>query len=108
MKSKITVEEKALKRSMIGAFLLAIWGVAMAWVSDSNAIMLDGMFNLISGIVSFFSIQVTRLVSGKKTREFPLGYYAFESMIVFVKGASIFRKLDLLKLQLGIRTVNKS
>jgi len=57
MKSQISIEEKALKRSMIGAFILAIWGVAMAWVSDSNAIMLDGMFNLISGIVSFFSIQ---------------------------------------------------
>jgi len=89
MKSKTTVEEKALKRSMIGAFILAIWGVTMAWVSDSSAVMLDGMFNLISGIVSFFSIQVTRLVSGKETREFPLGYYAFESLILFIKGASI-------------------
>ncbi len=48
------IEEKALKRSMVGAFLLAVWGIVMASVSGSSVILLDGMFNLISGIMSFF------------------------------------------------------
>jgi len=63
------IEEKALKRSMVGAFVLAVWGITMAVVSDSGVILLDGMFNLISGIMSFFSIEITRLISGKETRE---------------------------------------
>lgn len=83
------IEEKALKASMVGALALAVWGIVMAIVSSSGVIMLDSMFNLISGIMSFFSIEITRLVSGKETREFPLGYFAFESLFVFVKGASI-------------------
>lgn len=74
---------------MISAFLLAVWGIVMAVIADSGVILLDGMINLISGILSFFSIDITRLVSGKETREFPLGYFAFESLFVFVKGASI-------------------
>jgi predicted Co/Zn/Cd cation transporter (cation efflux family) len=83
------IEEKALKRSMVGAFLLAVWGIVMASVSGSGVILLDGMFNLISGIMSFFSIEITRLISGKVTRKYPLGYFAFESLIVLAKGASI-------------------
>jgi predicted Co/Zn/Cd cation transporter (cation efflux family) len=82
-------EERVLKKSMIGAFLLAVWGIVMAVVSDSGVILLDGMFNLISAVMSFFSIEIIRLVSGKETREYPLGYFAFESLFVFIKGASI-------------------
>jgi predicted Co/Zn/Cd cation transporter (cation efflux family) len=76
MNNKGLIEEKALKRSMIGAFLLAVWGIVMASVSGSSVIMLDGMFNLISGIMSFFSIEITRLIYGKETREYPLGCLA--------------------------------
>ena len=89
MKNSDVIEEIALKRSMVGAFILAMWGIVMAVVSDSGVILLDGMFNLISGIMSFFSIGITRLISGKETREYPLGYFAFESLFVFVKGVSI-------------------
>lgn len=89
MNDSILIEEKALKKSMIGAFLLAVWGIVMASISNSGAILLDGMFNLISAIMSYFSIEITRLIAGKETRDFPLGYFALESLFVFVKGASI-------------------
>lgn len=89
MQDKHRVEESALKVSMIGAFVLAVWGIAMAAASHSGAVLLDGMYNLISAIMTFFSIEITRLVYGKGTREFPLGYFAFESLFVFVKGAAI-------------------
>lgn len=89
MNNENLIEEKTLKKSMVGALLLAMWGITMAAVSSSGVIMLDGMFNLISAIMSFFSIEITRLVSGKETRDYPLGYFAYESLIVFVKGASI-------------------
>ena len=89
MNKKNLIEEKALKRSVVGAFILAVWGIAMASVSGSGVILLDGMFNLISGIMSFFSIEITRLISGKETRGYPLGYFAFESLMVLAKGASI-------------------
>ncbi len=82
-------EENVLKKLLVGALLLAVWGIVMAIASDSSVILLDGMFNLISAIMSFFSIEILRLVSGKETREYPLGYFAFESLFVLIKGASI-------------------
>ena len=89
MSEQRRIEVKALKQSMVGAFLLAVWGIVMALMSESGAVLLDGMYNLISAIMTFFSIEITRLIFGKGTRDYPLGYFAFESMFVFVKGASI-------------------
>ena len=40
MNKNILIEEKALKRSMVGAFLLAVWGIAMAGVSGSVLFLL--------------------------------------------------------------------
>ena len=89
MSKSILIEEKALKKSMLGAFILAIWGIVMASVSGSSVLLLDGMFNLISGIMSYFSIEITRLIYGKESRDYPLGFFAFESLFVLAKGASI-------------------
>mgnify|MGYP001825409478 CR=1 FL=1 len=83
------IEERALKTSMVGALLLAIWGIVMANITSSGAIMLDGMFNLISAVLSFFSIYITRLIAEKATKEYPLGYFAFETLFVLIKGSSI-------------------
>ena len=38
---------------------------------------------------SNFSIEITCLVSGKETREYPLGYFAFGVSLRLAKGASI-------------------
>ncbi len=82
-------ESKTLKYSMIGAFILAVWGISMAVIAQSGAILLDGAFNLISAIVSFFSIKVTILAAKGSSKKYPLGYYSFESLIVLIKGTSM-------------------
>jgi divalent metal cation (Fe/Co/Zn/Cd) transporter len=80
---------------MVSGFTTIVWHHAgrddhrCFWRPGSSVILLDGMFNLISGIMSFFSLEITRLIYGKETREYPLGYSAFESLMVLVKGASI-------------------
>lgn len=82
-------EKQSLKYSMVGAFLLSLWGLGMSIYSQSEAILLDGAFNLISAIVAFFSIRVAHLTSKGSDQEFPLGYYSFESLIVLIKGISM-------------------
>lgn len=69
MSEQSRIEENALKKSMVGALVLAVWGLVMAAMSKSGAVMLDGMYNLISAIMTFFSIEITRLIFGKGTRE---------------------------------------
>ena len=65
---KQRIEELALKKSMVGALILAAWGITMALVTSSSAIMLDGMFNFISGIMSYFFIVVSRFVQSNEHR----------------------------------------
>lgn len=84
-----TIEENTLRISMIGAFLLAIWGISMAYFSQSDAVLLDGAFNLISAVITFFSIKVTSMISRKESFKHPFGFFAYETLIVFTKGASI-------------------
>ncbi|QSH40276.1 cation transporter [Lentisphaerota bacterium ZTH] len=98
------VEFKALKISMIGAFLLAVWGVGMGMYTSSGAIMLDGLFNLISACMTLLSMKVTELIAGKESKQFPLGFFAFETMFVLVKGISILI-LIILALYFNIRVL---
>ena len=98
------VEASVLRQSMVGAFLLAIWGILISVLSGAGIVLLDGMFNLISAIMTFFSIEIISLVSGRKTREYPLGYFAFESLFIFIKGAAIMI-LILMALYGSIRTL---
>lgn len=83
------IEGKTLRVSMIGAFLLAIWGIVMAFFSSSDAVLLDGLFNLISAVITFFTLKVTRLITTKESSKHPFGYFAYETLIVLTKGSSI-------------------
>ncbi|MCP3965176.1 MAG: cation transporter [Lentisphaerae bacterium] len=89
MNRRSIIEFRALKISMTGAFLLAVWGVGMGIYTSSGAIMLDGLFNLISACMTLLSLKVTELIAGKESKQFPLGFFAFETMFVLVKGISI-------------------
>ena len=82
-------EPNALIISAIGAGLLALWGGIMASISGSSAILLDASFNLLSAIVSFASLRVAKLTEAGTSRHYPIGYFAFEPLIVVIKGITI-------------------
>ncbi|WP_221074938.1 cation transporter [Agarivorans aestuarii] len=83
------LERKTLVVSAIIALLLAIWGIAMGVYTESGAIMLDGVFNLLSSIMAFTGIRIAYLTSQNYNERFPMGYFAFEPLMVMVKGVSI-------------------
>jgi predicted Co/Zn/Cd cation transporter (cation efflux family) len=89
MQGNDRVEVRTLYVSMAGALVLAIWGLVMAFLSGSDAILLDGLFNMISAAMSFVSIWVTRLVRQRRTANHPLGFFAYESLYIVFKGGSI-------------------
>ena len=82
-------ESKALIGSAVGAGVLALWGGVMALVSESSAILLDASFNLLSAVVSFASLRIAQLAQSGTSRHYPIGYYAFEPLIVVIKGITI-------------------
>ncbi|MFC5080079.1 Zinc transporter ZitB [Vibrio thalassae] len=86
--TKIT-ESKALIYSAVGAGILALWGGLMAMISGSSAILLDASFNLLSAVVSFASLRIAKLTESGTSRNYPMGFFAFEPLIVVIKGITI-------------------
>ncbi|MCG9789109.1 Zinc transporter ZitB [Vibrio mediterranei] len=82
-------ESKALIYSAVGAGLLALWGGLMAMISGSSAILLDASFNLLSAVVSFASLRIAKLTESGTSRNYPMGFFAFEPLIVVIKGITI-------------------
>lgn len=82
----MTVEKIGISASIVGAFIVGIYGVGMAWYTNSDAILLDGMFNLLSVVLSIGSLIVSNFVSRGYTKNHPWGFYAYEACIILVKG----------------------
>ncbi len=79
-------EKRALLVSGFGNILLAIVGLAAAAVSSSQAILLDGVFNLTYFATALFTVKVASLVAGGDDERFPHGYAFFEPLINGIKG----------------------
>lgn len=82
-------ESRALIISAVGAGILALWGGIMASISGSSAILLDASFNLLSAVVSFASLRIAKLTESGTSRHYPIGFFAFEPLIVVIKGITI-------------------
>ncbi len=82
-------ERHALLLSAIMALILGVVGVTMAIVTDSRAILLDGLFNLTYFAVALVAVKVAALTSRPDNDEFPWGYASFESLINAGKGLLI-------------------
>lgn len=73
-----------------GAALLV--GCVALWVSltaNSQAILLDGMFNLTYFVVALLTLRVSQLIQRPTTDDYPLGYAYFEPLVNGVKGLLI-------------------
>lgn len=62
-KQTLQLDKKALLISWIVAFILSIWGISMAMYTKSDAIMMDGAFNLLSGFLSIVGIVVSGMTA---------------------------------------------
>lgn len=72
------------------ALLIGCAGIAATLASNSQAILLDGLFNLIYFGVALVTIKVSRLASRPDSEAYPFGYSYFESLVNLCKGLLIF------------------
>ena len=82
-------ERGALRLSAITALVVGCAGVGASFVTDSQAILLDGLFNLAYFVTALLTIKVARLVARPDTEDYPLGYSYFEPLMNGVKGVLI-------------------
>jgi cation diffusion facilitator family transporter len=79
-------ERRALLASTIGCLVIGCVGIAFAALAHSQAILLDGAFNLTYFVTGIFTLKVARLVRQGDDERFPYGYGFFEPLINGVKG----------------------
>lgn len=79
-------EKKGLRFSAAGNLLIGVVGVVVAVLSHSQAIMLDGIFNLIYFGTGLFTLKVASLVVRGDDARFPVGYGFFEPLVNGIKG----------------------
>jgi len=82
-------ERGALLLSCFTALVMGAMGLAFAFVTNSRAIMLDGVYNLTYFGVGLLTMRVARLALKPDTPEFPFGHGYFESLVNAGKGLMI-------------------
>lgn len=85
-----TAERKALHRSALVSFIVGCVGMIFAAVSASQAILLDGLFNLTYALTGLYTLKVARLLARGDDEEFPFGYAFFEPFLNGLKGFLVF------------------
>ncbi len=79
-------EKLALKLSAFAYFGMAVLGIGFAILTSSDAIMLSGVFSLISFVVGLLTLKVAELVEGPDDEHFHFGYAYFEPLLNTIKG----------------------
>ena len=82
-------EKTGLTVSTIGNLVIGLVGVTVALLSSSQAILLDGVFNLVYFCTGLFTLKVASLVLRGDDQRFPVGYSFFEPLINGIKGLMV-------------------
>jgi predicted Co/Zn/Cd cation transporter (cation efflux family) len=79
----------ALRLSAAAALAIGAAALWAAWASASQAILLDGLYNLAFLVTALFTVRVARLLARPDDARYPYGYLQFEPLINTVKGLLI-------------------
>lgn len=86
------VESSALRIGMAGNLTMGVAGVAASILSNSQALLVDGLFSLIGLFSAIVAVQVGKNAAAPPDKDRPLGYAADEAAF------TTFRSLSLLGL----------
>ncbi|WP_170479790.1 cation transporter [Ruegeria arenilitoris] len=86
------LESRALTIGMVGNLFMAMAGIVAAYLSNSQAVLMDGLFSFIGFTAAFLGKRVTRNAQRKADKYRPFGYASDEAIF------KTFRSLSLLGL----------
>lgn len=80
--------EASLLRLSVGAtVLIAGLGVVFGLLSNSLAIIFDGLFSVVDAVITGLMLAVARLVARESNQKFQYGYWHLEPLVVALKAA---------------------
>jgi predicted Co/Zn/Cd cation transporter (cation efflux family) len=80
------LEQGVLRKSIATTLLIATTGVVFGVLSGSQAILFDGVFSLVDGVIVSLSLAVSRLLMSEGSRRFQYGYWHIEPIVVAFNG----------------------
>ncbi len=86
---KNLLERRGLIVSVIGTLIMAGLGIGFSIFTQSNAILLDGIFSLIGFAAGLVALRVSTLVQQPDDAHFQFGYGGFEPLFNLLKGVVI-------------------
>ncbi|EQM33670.1 hypothetical protein N601_09785 [Rhodococcus erythropolis DN1] len=88
-----TRERKALRYSLVVATALAVVAAFWGWISQSQVILLDGVYALIGMVLTALSLRVSRIADSGPTARFPFGKEALIPVVIAVQGMALLATL---------------
>jgi predicted Co/Zn/Cd cation transporter (cation efflux family) len=85
-----TIEVKTMGLILWAYLIMAVVGIGTFVFSNSDAVLIDGVFNFISALSMLAGIKIAKLVSQKPTKSQPLGFAMYETLYTLFKGVMIF------------------
>jgi cation diffusion facilitator family transporter len=83
------IEQRALLLSVLGVLAVALGSVVWGLVIDSEIVILNGLFSLISAVSGGLSLFAARVVALPEDRRFPFGYAHIEPLVNSVNGVFV-------------------
>eukprot|EP00854_Cymbomonas_tetramitiformis_P002420 gene2420-3150_t len=74
-------EQKALSITVVCSLVIGILGIAMAILTDSQAVLLDGTFNIIYFVMALITLKVSWMVARADDDTHPFGYTWYEPLV---------------------------
>lgn len=99
----LSVEQRSLARAKWGNLVMGGAGVLAAWLSHSQAILVDGLFSLIGFAAAIVGARVSASTMRAPDRTRPLGYAADEPIFVTFRALSL---LGLVAFAIGSAALN--
>lgn len=85
-----TTEIRAFRISAVGFLIISVLGIVFAVLAKSQAILLDGVYALVSVLMTVLAGQVARMVEKPSSEKFHFGYAHFEPLLNLIRGLLIF------------------
>ncbi|ODA29766.1 cation diffusion facilitator family transporter [Veronia pacifica] len=86
---RISREKLSLKLSLAGTVVMALSGLIVGKLVNSQAIMLDGIFSFLSMGMTGLSLYTAHLISQPEDEQFQFGYSHLEPLISVINGIVI-------------------
>ena len=83
------IEKKLLIQSVILSIAFSVVGVTAGIYARSQMIMFDGLYSLVSVVLSYLSLASARFMAKNEWKKFPFGKSIVEPLVIIVKHSAI-------------------